>query len=172
MNKIQNLRDLLVYELQDLYSAENQLVKALPKVADACQDPKLKQAFTQHLEQTKNQVTRLEQCFEALGEKHGNEVCNAMQGLIKECDKVLQDKGKFGPAVFDAAVISACQRVEHYEMAGYGSARAFCEELGEDQCLRLLQQTFDEEVAADRKLSELAVDEINRKASQQQATAM
>jgi ferritin-like metal-binding protein YciE len=168
---LNSLRELLVHELQDLYSAETQLVDALPLLAEAATSVKLKKGFTEHLAQTKKHVSRLEQCFKQLGETPGGEVCAAMKGIITEGQKLLKQKAKADPAVFDAALICAAQRAEHYEIAAYGCVCAFCRQLCEDGCLQLLQQTLNEEADTDRLLSQLALDEINRKAQPMEASA-
>ena len=160
--KLKSLKDLYVEELRDLYSAENQLVKALPKMAKAATAENLKKAFTDHLEETKGQVARLVQIFEKLGEKPTGKTCRAMEGLVIEGEELIADKPE--AAVLDAGLISAAQRVEHYEMAGYGSVRAYAKALGEEEAAALLQETLDEEAAADKKLTKLAVSVINAKA--------
>lgn len=157
-----SMDDLLIDQLQDLYDAEKQLVKALPKVAKAASSPDLKRAVEQHLAETKEQVTRLEQVFELLGKKAKKKPCEAMKGLIAEGEEVLSAKGD--PDVKDAAIIAACQRIEHYEIASYGTARTFAQHLGLDRAARLLQQTLDEEGAADKKLTQIAEAHINVKA--------
>ncbi|HEY3332499.1 MAG TPA: ferritin-like domain-containing protein [Capsulimonadaceae bacterium] len=158
-----NLKELYVDELKDLYSAENQLIKALPKLADAASDTKLKTAFTSHLKETEGHVKRLEQIFEALGEKPNGKVCKAMKGLVEEGSEILEEEG--APEVIDAALIASAQRVEHYEIAGYGAARTFAQRLGEADAAKLLQQTLDEEGAADKKLTTIAEGSVNKKAA-------
>jgi ferritin-like metal-binding protein YciE len=158
-----SLRQLYVDELKDLYSAETQLVKALPKMAKASSNPELRQAFEEHLRQTSEQVSRLEQIFEALEEKPTGKKCLGMEGLVKEGAETMQEK--YGEAVMDAAVIGAAQRVEHYEIAAYGTVRAFAELLGEEQHVSLIEQTLEEEKQADEKLTQLA-EEINSQASE------
>jgi ferritin-like metal-binding protein YciE len=152
--KIETLRELLVEELKDLYSAETQITKALPKLAKAASDAKLKQAFEHHLEETKQQVVRLEQIFEQLGESPKGKTCEGMKGLLKEGDERAGEDGE--PEVLDAGLISAAQRVEHYEIAAYGSAHTFAELLGEKEIAKLLSETLDEEKAADTKLTQVA----------------
>ena len=152
--KLDNLRDLFMEELRDLYNAENQLVKALPKMAKAASDAKLKQAFTDHLEQTRGHVSRLEEIFEALDEKPEGETCQAMEGLIKEGSQFVEARGD--SVVIDSGLIGAAQRVEHYEMAGYGTARSLAQRIGEEDAAELLQETLDEEGEADRLLTEIA----------------
>jgi ferritin-like metal-binding protein YciE len=154
-----SLEDLLVDQLKDLYDAENRLVDTLPKMADAANSPSLRQAFSSHLMQTRNHVTRLEQAFNALGVQPERETCHAMKGLIAEGAQVIDARGDL--MVRDAALIAAAQRVEHYEIAGYGSARTFAEQLNLPQVAELLQSTLDEEGETDEKLTELAVNEIN-----------
>lgn len=152
--KLNSLRDLYIEELRDLYSAENQLVKALPKMAEAASDPQLKQAFNDHLEQTENHVARLEQIFEALNEQPEGETCQAMEGLVKEGSEMI--KAQADSVIHDSGLIGAAQRVEHYEMAGYGTARSLAQRLGEQQAAELLQETLDEESEADSLLTEIA----------------
>jgi ferritin-like metal-binding protein YciE len=152
---MKNLHELYVHELKDLYSAETQLVKALPKMADAASTPELKDAFKTHLRQTEGHVDRLEQIFKGLGEKPGGETCEAMQGLVKEGEQTIKEKAP--DAVKDAALIAAAQRVEHYEIAGYGTVRTYAEQLGEKDAVKLLQQTLDEEGETDKLLNKLAM---------------
>jgi len=158
-----NLDDLLCDQLADLYDAEQQIIEALPKMAKAADSPELKQAFEQHLRETHNQVNRLERVFEILGKEAKGKSCDAMNGLISEGDDVISAKGD--PEVKDAALIAAAQRVEHYEMAGYGTARTFAHYLGQDEVARLLQETLDEEGATDHRLTDLAEQFINAKAA-------
>jgi ferritin-like metal-binding protein YciE len=152
--KIETLRELLVEELQDLYSAETQITKALPKLVKASTDAKLKQAFENHLEETKGHVERLKQIFEQLEESPKGKTCEGMKGLLKEGDERAQEDGE--PEVLDAGLISAAQRVEHYEIAAYGSARTFAQLLGENEIVQLLEATLEEEKAADSKLTQVA----------------
>jgi ferritin-like metal-binding protein YciE len=161
---LDSLHDLYVNELKDLYSAENQLVKALPKMAKAASNPDLKAAIEEHLEVTRKQVERLERVFEGLGVSPKGKKCKAMEGLIEEGKEVMEEDGE--EAVIDAALIAAAQRVEHYEMAGYGCARTFARLLGYDEAARLLQETLDEEGEADKKLTELAETGINVEAEE------
>ncbi len=149
-----SLRQLYVDELKDLYSAETQLVKALPKLAKTSSNAELRQAFEEHLRQTSEHVSRLEQIFETLGEKPGGKKCVGMEGLVKEGAETMQEK--YGDTVMDAAIIGAAQRVEHYEIAGYGTVRAFAELLGESNHVPLIEQTLEEEKQADEKLTQLA----------------
>jgi ferritin-like metal-binding protein YciE len=152
--KLNSLRDLFIEELRDLYSAETQLVKALPKMADAATETQLKQAFIDHLEQTEGHVSRLEEIFELLGEKPTGETCQAMEGLVKEGSEMIKAEGD--SVVIDSGLIGAAQRVEHYEMAGYGTARSLAQRLGEHDAATLLQDTLDEECEADGLLTEIA----------------
>ncbi len=162
--ELTNLQDLFVEQLQDLYDAENRLVDALPKMLDAATDKQLKAAFKDHLKETKQHVSRLETAFQQLGCDAKRESCEAMKGLIKEGEKMVDAKGD--PAVKDAALIAAAQRVEHYEMAGYGTARSFADQLGHHQIAQLLQQTLDEEGNANKTLSKVAESWVNIHASQ------
>lgn len=153
-----SLLGLYVEELRDIYSAEKQLTKALPKMAKAAASEELRSGFTEHLEQTRGHVERLEQIFEALGERAGGKKCVGMEGLIEEGSEVMQED--FDGDVMDAALISAAQRVEHYEIAAYGTVCAFADLLGETEQASLLRQTLDEEKATDEKLTELS-QEVN-----------
>jgi ferritin-like metal-binding protein YciE len=157
--KLETLHDLYVDELKDLYSAEHQLVKALPKMAKAASDPQLAKAFTDHLAETEGQVERLDKIFKSLDVSPKGKTCKAMEGLLKEGKEVMAEEAE--PTVMDAALIAAAQRVEHYEMAGYGCVRTFARLLGEDEAADLLQATLDEEGAADKKLTKLAETVIN-----------
>jgi ferritin-like metal-binding protein YciE len=157
--KLRTLQDLYVEELRDLYNAENQLLKALPRMAKAASASPLKAAFEAHLEETRGQVARLEQIFEGLGARAKGKKCKAMEGLIEEGKDVLSEDAE--PAVLDAALIAAAQKVEHYEMASYGTVRTWALMLGHDEAAELLQQTLDEEGAADKKLTKLAESVVN-----------
>ena len=156
------LRDLYLDELRDLHNAENQLVKALPKMAKASSSDELREGFEQHLEQTKGHVERLEQIFEALDESPKGTKCVGMEGLIKEGSEIMDED--FDGAVMDAALIGAAQRVEHYEIAAYGTVIAFANQLGESEHASLLKQTLEEEKETDQKLTSLS-DDINSLAS-------
>lgn len=162
--KLETLDELFLSQVQDLYDAEKRLTEALPKMANAANSSDLKSAFEHHLRETKGQVNRLEQVFQLLEKKPETETCDAMKGLISEGEEVINAKGD--PAVIDAALIAAAQRVEHYEIAGYGTARSLAEQLGHSQAAELFQQTLDEESAADKKLTELAQSYANAKAPQ------
>ncbi|NND97738.1 MAG: ferritin-like domain-containing protein [Pirellulaceae bacterium] len=157
--KLDSLKKLYVHELKDLYSAETQLLDALPKMAQAASDDNLKRAFNDHLEETRNHIQRLETVFASLEFHPGGHKCAAMEGLIEEASDLLKED--IEPEVLDAALIAASQRVEHYEMAGYGTARTYAEKLGDYKAADLLQSTLDEEGAADKKLSRLAERHIN-----------
>ncbi len=160
--KMESLRELYVEELKDLYSAETQITKALPKMAKAATSQVLKDAFQSHLEETKEQIKRLDQIFETLGESSKGKTCEGMKGLLKEGDELMKEDAD--PEVLDAGLISAAQRVEHYEMAGYGTVRTYAELLGEDDAVVLLETTLKEEKAADSKLSK-AANKINVQAN-------
>ena len=155
--------DLFVEQLQDLYDAEQRLTKALPKMAGAAHNPSLKAAFEEHLRQTENQVKRLEQVFQSLGKSAKTKTCEAMKGLVEEGSEIIGSNGD--PNVKDAALIAAAQRVEHYEIAAYGTARTFAQRLGKPDAARLLQQTLEEEADTDKKLTALAEKAINPKAA-------
>lgn len=149
-----SLRQLYVSELKDLYNAETQLVKALPKMAKASTNAELRQGFEEHLRQTSEHVSRLEQIFEMLGEKPTGKKCRGMEGLVKEGGETLREN--YQDAVMDAAIIGAAQRVEHYEIAGYGTVRVFAKLLGENDHVSLIEQTLQEEKQTDERLTQLA----------------
>ncbi len=152
--KIQNLRDLWVDELKDLYNAENQILKALPKMAKAAVDEELKAAFEEHLEQTRGHVERLEQIFEQIGEAPKGKRCKGMEGIIAEGKEMLELD--LPEPVGDAALIAAAQRVEHYEIAAYGTVRTYAELLGESDAVSLLEETLNEEKETDERLTGIA----------------
>jgi ferritin-like metal-binding protein YciE len=154
----EGLRELYIDELKDLYSAETQLVKALPKMAKGASSEELREGFEEHLDQTKGHVQRLEQIFQALGESPKGKKCKGMEGLIEEGSEVLDED--YEENILDAALIGAAQRVEHYEIAGYGTVRAMAKVLGEDKHVSLLTQTLEEEKETDEKLTELS-EQIN-----------
>jgi ferritin-like metal-binding protein YciE len=159
----ESLRELYVNELKDLYNAETQLVKALPKMAKASSNAELRQGFEEHLRQTSEHVSRLEQIFDLLGEKSTGKKCLGMEGLVKEGAETISED--YEDALMDAAIIGAAQRVEHYEIAGYGTVRAFAELLGENEHVSLLEQTLEEEKETDEKLTQLAK-QINSQAGE------
>jgi ferritin-like metal-binding protein YciE len=162
------LRDLYIDELRDIYSAETQLVKALPKMAKAATSQELRSGFEEHLEQTRGQLSRLEQIFEDLDEKPSGKKCAGMEGLVKEGGEMI--KNEFEGEVKDAGLIGAAQRVEHFEIAAYGTVRAFAELLGDRNAVDLLSQTLEEEKETDKKLTQLA-SEINVEASQNEGAS-
>ena len=153
------LQELLVDELKDIYSAENQIIKALPKMAKAASSPELKRAFERHLEETKRQVERLDQIGEALDIRMTGKKCKGMEGLIEEGKEIMSED--LEEDTLDAGLIGAAQKVEHYEIAAYGTARAHANLLGLNKIARLLQQTLDEEGNTDKKLTQLAESIIN-----------
>lgn len=157
----QALKELYIDELRDIYNAENQLVKALPKMAKAANSDELRTGFEEHLEQTRGHVQRLEQIFKDLGEKASGKKCKAMEGLVAEGAETMGED--YEDDVMDAALIAAAQRVEHYEIAAYGTVRTYAELLGEDNAVQLLEQTLEEEKETDQKLTDMA-GEINVKA--------
>ena len=157
--KLESLRDLYLEQLKDLYSAENQLVDALPKMADAASAPELKNAFREHLNQTRQHVERLEKIFQTLNQSPKGETCEGMKGLVKEGEEMMKMKGE--PEVIDAGLIAAAQRVEHYEIAGYGTVRTYAELLGEPEAVRILERTLKEEGEADRLLTQIAVRKLH-----------
>jgi ferritin-like metal-binding protein YciE len=164
--KLDSLRDLLLEELRDLYNAETQLLDALPKMAEAASSNELKSAFNHHLEETREHVSRLERIFQQIGEKSSGETCEAMKGLIKEGEILVKAEGD--PDVRDAGIVGAAQRVEHYEIAGYGTARSLARRLGESQMAEILQQTLNEEAEADKKLTSIAESQVNVAAASRQ----
>ena len=153
------LRDLYIDELKDLWSAEKQLVKALPKMAKAANDPELSKAFMTHLRQTEQQVKRLEQVFDDLGESPRGKKCIGMEGLIEEGQELIKERPD--PDVLDAGLIAKAQHIEHYEIAGYGTVRTYAQLLGAERQAQLLQQTLDEEGETDKLLTQLAEGSIN-----------
>lgn len=161
--RFDNLEELFHDQLRDLYDSEQRLTEALPKMADAASSSDLRQAFEHHLHETEGHVHRLERVFEMIGKDADGKTCEAMKGLLSEGEEITDAKGD--ATVRDAAIIAAAQRVEHYEIASYGTARTFAQQLGLDEAARLLQQTLDEEGATDKKLTHLAVEKINVKAT-------
>jgi ferritin-like metal-binding protein YciE len=161
--KLSTLEDLFVKGLQDLYSAENQLIEALPKMAKKARTEELRRGFEQHLEQTKEQARRIEQIFENReGDSPRGKKCVGMAGIIKEGEEVMSEK--IDRDVLDAALIAAAQHAEHYEIAGYGTCRTYAQQLGEDEAAELLQMSLDEEIATDKKLTKMAESQVNQKA--------
>jgi len=161
--KATTLKDVYVDELRDLYNAEQQLIKALPKMAKAATSEDLRQGFEEHLEQTKGHARRLEQIFEALGESVKGKKCKGMEGIVTDGAEVIAED--YEGAAMDAAIISAAQRVEHYEIAGYGSVHAYATILGETEAANLLERTLNEEKETDQKLTDLS-ENINEEANQ------
>jgi ferritin-like metal-binding protein YciE len=157
--KLKSLQDLFVDHLEDLYDAEARIVKALPKMAKKASSPDLQAAFHEHLEQTKGHVQRLEQVFQKLGMKTKSKTCQATKGLIEEGEEIIGESGT--PEVMDAGLIAAAQKVEHYEMAAYGTARTWAEQLGHRDVVGLLSQTLEEEKETDQKLTRLAERGVN-----------
>lgn len=159
-----SLRQLYIDELRDLYNAETQLTKALPKMAKAASNRELREGFEEHLRQTSEQVSRLEQIFESLGEKPTGKKCLGMEGLVKEGAETMKED--YEESVMDAAIIGAAQRVEHYEIAAYGTVREFAQILGEDEHVSLLEETLEEEKQTDEKLTQIA-EQINSQAQEE-----
>ncbi|MGO8753462.1 MAG: ferritin-like domain-containing protein [Thermoguttaceae bacterium] len=157
--QLNSLDDLLLLQLNDLYDAEKRLCDTLPDMAEAATSPELREVFRSDCEQSKRQVSRLEQIFIDLGRPSSRQTCDAMKGLIQEGSEIVSAVGN--PDVKDAALIAAAQRVEHYEIAGYGSARAFAQHLGHTNVARLLQSTLEEERETDQRLTQLAEERIN-----------
>ena len=160
------LKKLLQDELEDLYDAEQQLVKALPKMAEASSSPELQQALKQHLTVTQNQVTRLEKVFEALGEKAKRKPCKGMAGIVSEGNEMLEED--LDDSTLDAAIISAAQKVEHYEIASYGTVRTLAQTLGNNEVAELLEETLEEEKEADQLLTQIAESSINSEAASEE----
>jgi ferritin-like metal-binding protein YciE len=160
--KLASLRELFVSELKDLYSAENQIIKALPKMAKAASTPELRAAFEEHLQQTREHVERLDRIFETLGASPKGRKCKAMEGLIEEGKEILEADAE--DMVRDAGMIAAAQRVEHYEIAGYGCVRTYARLLHDEESAGLLQETLQEEEETDRKLTQLAESSVNAEA--------
>ena len=160
--KLNTLEDLFVDQLKDIYSAERQIIQALPKMAKAAQRTEVRQAFEDHLQLSKQQLERLNQVFEKLGSNPGRKKCMGMEGLLREAEEFLSEKP--GDAVVDAGLIANAQRVEHYEIAAYGTVRTFAQMMGHSDMVRLLQQTLDEEGQTDQKLSKLAETGVNQEA--------
>jgi ferritin-like metal-binding protein YciE len=152
--ELESLRELYVDELKDLYSAENQIIKALPKMIKAASSPELKAGFEEHLEQTRRQVARLEMIFKQLKESPKGKKCKGMEGLLTEGKELMEEDAE--PEVLDAGLIAAAQHVEHYEIAGYGCVRTYAELLDDNNAVKLLQQTLDEEKKTDETLTMLA----------------
>lgn len=159
-----DLHELFLEELADIYNAEQQITKALPKMAKAAESEELRQAFEEHLHQTEEQISRLDQVFESLGESMKRKTCKGMQGLIEEGKEVMEEQK--GSAAIDAALIAAAQKVEHYEIATYGTLCAWAEQMGHQEALELLKENIDEEEMTDERLTELAESLANQRAEQ------
>jgi len=159
--KVESIEDLFLDELKDLYSAEKQITKALPKLVKAASTQELSAAFDSHLQETKGHVERLEEIFQKLGKRGAGKTCEGMKGVLEEGSEVIQEIEK-GP-VRDAGLIAAAQRVEHYEIAGYGSVRSFAQLLGKTDIVELLEETLEEEKAADEKLTKIS-ESVNHEA--------
>ncbi len=169
MAEMTNLRDMLVEELRDIYNAEKQITKALPKMIKAATSEQLKAGFEKHLEETHGQIERLEQCFELLEEKVRGKTCEAMRGIIEEASETMKEDME--PEVLDAALVASAQKVEHYEIASYGTVMTWAQHLGLDDVAKLLSATLDEEKATDVKLTQLATKDINARAAKAGAAA-
>jgi len=161
--KVNSLKQLYLEELKDVYDAENQILKALPKIIQATSTPKLREALEAHLGQTKGHVQRLEKIFEGLGEPAKAKKCDGLRGILEEGEKTISD-GEHGP-VLDAGLIAGAQRVEHYEMAAYGSLKTWAAQMGDNRAVQLLAETLNEEKEADKKLTEIATSGVNAEAS-------
>lgn len=162
MDKLNNLQDLFVHELKDLYSAEQQILQALPKMAKATEHTELRRAFEEHEQMTRDQVQRLDMIADDLGVDLRGHKCKGIEGILKEGEELIGTRAD--PDVLDAGLIGSAQRVEHYEMAGYGTARTFARRLGHDRAAQLLQQTLDEEGQTDQRLTSIAEGMVNRDA--------
>lgn len=160
--RLENLEKLFVHELKDLYDAENQILDALPKMIEKAKSDRLRNAFEEHLEETRRQVERLETIFQDRDEEPGGETCVAMKGLIKEGEQLIEEDAD--EDVRDAGMIAAAQRIEHYEIAGYGTARTYARMLEEKEAVRLLGETLEEEKSADATLTEIAENTVNPRA--------
>jgi len=161
--KLESLKDLYLHQLRDLYDTEKRIEEALPDMAETASAPALKQAFEDHLAETRNQVNRLEQIFLMLDESPKRHKCKGIQGIIEEGEDLMDEDAP--PAVADASLIASAQRVEHYEMAAYGAVRTYARRLGFEDQARLLQQTLDEEGQADKRLTTLAESYVNEEAN-------
>ncbi|MDT0689000.1 ferritin-like domain-containing protein [Salegentibacter sp. F188] len=159
---MKNLKDLFEHQLKDLYSAESQLIEALPKMAKTAKDDKLKKAFESHLEETKEHQKRIKEICDELGIKPTGEECKAMKGLIKEAEEFIKEDAE--EDVKDAGLVAEAQRVEHYEISGYGTAVRYAKELGHDDIAKKLKKTLDQEYGADEKLNKLAEGRLNKEA--------
>jgi ferritin-like metal-binding protein YciE len=164
---IKNLNELFLHELKDVYDAEQQLVETLPKMAENATDPELAEAFREHLAETEGHVTRLEQVFAAMGEEPEAETCEGMKGLLEEGNDLLSEDAE--PTVKDAALIGAAQRIEHYEIAAYGTLRVWAATMGMDEVIQLLEETLEEEKAADQKLTTIAEGSVNIEAETEES---
>ena len=162
--QMESLQELLVHDLRDLYNAETQLLKAMPKMVKKATNPELKRAFETHMKETEGQVQRLQKIFEKLGKKPTGKKCAAMEGLIEEGKEAMGED--MDEETMDAALIAVAQKIEHYEIAGYGTTRTWAQQIGDEQTARLLQQTLDEEGKTDKLLTQLAESTINVEAAQ------
>lgn len=161
---LNSMQDLMIHKLQDIYDAETQALKAYPQVVQAVSSQQLKQALQTHQQETEGQVQRLEQIFQQLGAQPGGQTCKGMQGLIQESQQIIKEGGS--PEVMDAAIIGAAQAMEHYEIAGYGTARTLAQQAGMNDVAQLLEQTLQEEKQTDERLTALAESNVNQKAQQ------
>lgn len=160
--KLNNLKDLLIHELKDIYNAEQQITKALPKMMEACSSDRLRMAFQDHLKVTEQQIQRLDKVFDMVGEKATGEKCKAMEGIIKECESMMSERADQN--VMDAALIACAQRVEHYEIAAYGTVRTYANQLGMQDVVKQLEMTLEEEKQTDALLTEIAEQAVNIRA--------
>lgn len=165
--KLESLHELFMDNLKDLYDAEHQVTEALPRMEQAAKSWELKQGFRAHLRETEGQIKRLEQVFDLMGKKPSRKKCKGMAGLLKEGDELMKEDAD--PDVTDAGLIGAAQKVEHYEIAAYGTLRTFAQTMGHSEAARLLQQNLNEEGAADKKLTDIAQRSVNAKAMEEMA---
>ncbi len=169
MEKMDSLESLLLHELKDIYNAEQQLVKALPKVAKKASSPQLKQAIENHLEETEEHVSRLEQVFQLLGETAKGVTCKGMQGILKEGEEFMKEKGT--PETIDAGIIAAAQKVEHYEISSYGTVATWADQMGRRDIKQILGKTLEEEEQTDKKLTQMAKSMVNPRSAEKMREA-
>ncbi|MEQ9618030.1 MAG: ferritin-like domain-containing protein [Deltaproteobacteria bacterium] len=163
---METLKDLFIDQLEDIYYAENQIVDALPKMIEAASSSELKEAFEKHLDETKGQIERLEKVFDILDLEPEKKKCEAIEGIIDEGEELIEMKDEIDPDVLDAGLIASAQRVEHYEIAVYGTIRRFAKRIGEEEAADLLTQNLDQEYDADQKLTRIAEDTVNKEAAE------
>jgi len=163
--EMETLKDLFVEQLKDIYYAENRILEFLPRMTEAVSSPKVKKAFECHSDQTKEHICRLEKIFDIMSLEPEKKKCEAIEGIIKEGNGLLEKKNEIDPDVLDAGLIASAQRIEHYEIAAYGTMRRFAKRIGKEEAADLLEESLDEEYDADRKLTRIAEDTVNIKAA-------